>query len=170
IALGSMTFTDIEGRPNSPEHNMDWKMNVLPHVETDGETIYWRQDKDATYSAPNSDHFKYSRLRYFTLIPGERDRFEDQVKKVAAMYKGKAYPASYNVYWRFGASTGPHVCTEINMEHWSYFDRPDTFEKDFEEVNGEGSYERFMEEYKLCIDRTKTYDELIEFQPDLSSF
>jgi hypothetical protein len=169
VFLGPVTFTQIEGRPSGAEHDMDWEKNITPYVEEEGETSYWREDKTNIYRAPGSDNFTRSRFRNFTLLPGQRDRFEGLIKQVAAMYKAKAYPASYSVYWKYGASVGPHVITEISVDHWSYFDRPDTFKADFEEVNGAGSFERFQDEFELCIDRSKTFDELMVYKPNLSS-
>jgi hypothetical protein len=169
VVIGPMTFTQMEGRPDSDEHNADWANNVVPYIETNDDDGYWRQDQDIMYRAPNSDNYGKSRIRNYTLLPGERDRFEAQAKKVMDLYKAKAYPASFFVYWRWGASAGPHVCTEINMDNWSYFDRPDTFAKDFDSVHGEGAYEDFIDEFELCIDRTKTFDELITWSKKLSS-
>jgi hypothetical protein len=169
VALGPVTFTQIEGRPAGAEHDGDWSKNVVQYIQDEGETSYWRQDKDALFSAPGSDKFTRARFRNFTLLPGQRDRFQAILKQIAAVYKAKAYPASYSVYWKWGASAGPNVIAEIDVEHWSYFDRPDTFAKDFEEVNGPGSYDRFQDEIPLCIDRAKTFDELLEFKPALSS-
>jgi len=169
VALGPVTFSQIEGRPTGDEHGMDWDKNVLPYIDSEDETSYWREYKDALYRAPGSDNFTRSRFRNFTILPGQHEQFETLVKQVANMYKVKAYPASYSVYFKWGASAGPHAITEISVDHWSYFDRPDTFEKDFEEVNGAGSYKRLMEGLELCVDRTKTFDELIEYKPALSS-
>jgi hypothetical protein len=169
FALGPCTFTQIEGRPASAEHDMDWQKNVTPYVQDEGETSYWRQDKDNVYQAPGSEKFTKTRFRNFTLLPGQRDRFSALLKQVTAVYKAKALPASYSVYFKWGASTGPNVIAEIDMEHWSFFDRPDTWKKDFDEVNGEGAYDRFMDDVVLCIDRSKTFDELLEYKPMLSS-
>jgi hypothetical protein len=100
--------------------------------------MYWRRAADLTYSAANSDNFLHSRFRHFTVLPAQRDRFESLLKKVIAVYKAKSYPASYNVYWRQGATQGSNAITEINMDGWSFFDRLDTFEDDFEAVHGKG--------------------------------
>jgi hypothetical protein len=169
IALGSVTWTELSGRPSGTEHDTDWDQHVQPFVDGDGETMYWRRDNELKYSAPNSDDFVHSRFRNFTVLPGQRDRFESLIKQVVAMYKTKAYPASYNVYWRQGATQGSNALVEINMNGWSFFDRLDTFEKDFEEVHGEGSFSLYLDEIELCIDRAKTFDELVVYRPELSS-
>lgn len=168
LSMGPMTFTQMEGRPDSPEHNADWAM-VMSHVESAGESMYWRADKEIEYAPAGSENFTALRWRYFTIRPGQSDRFEGLLKQVLAVYKAKNYGAGYRVYWRWGASQGPHACAEMSMSSWAFYDQPNTYEKDFEEVNGEGSYDRFVEELDLCLDRTKTYDELVKYRPDLSS-
>lgn len=168
--LGPTTFTQWDARTTTPEHDADWNNSVLAHCESVGEANYWRWDKDINYSPEGgSANFGKSRLRYVTINPGEGDRYEDQLKKIVEVYKQKKYPATYNVYWRFGASAGPHACVEINFANWAFFDTPSTFMQDFESIHGEGSYQRFLDEFSIAIDRTKTYDELMNFVPELSS-
>jgi hypothetical protein len=169
LAIGPMTFTQLEGRPAGEAHDSDWA-KVMEHVASTGESVYWRSDKDIMYTpASGTDGFNTNRWRYFTILPGERDRFEGLLKQVAEVYTAKKYAASFTVYWKWGASAGPHACTEIGMKSLAYFDQANTFEKDFEEVHGFGSLSKFYEEFELCVDRTKTYDEIVEFMPDLSS-
>jgi hypothetical protein len=81
----------------------------------------------------------------------------------------KKYPVSYHLYWKFGASQGPHACLELGINSLAYFDRPNTLEADFEEVHGKGSYDIFFEDMEVCCDRSKTYDELVKYNSSLSS-
>lgn len=167
--MGPITFTQMDGRATNAEHDVDWNNNVLAHCETVPNISYWRWDNEINYAPEGSQNFTKSRLRFNTIRPGEGDRYEDQLKKIVEVYKQKKYPASYNVYWHFGASEGPHVAVGIDFDKWAFFDAPNTFVVDFESIHGEGSYERFLEELDIAIDRSKTYDELTEFMPNLSS-
>ncbi len=167
--MGPTTWTQMDNRPASDAHDADWAKNVGPYTERVGEVSYWRSDKDIVYSPENAGNFPKSRLRFNTLLPGEGDRFKDQLNKIIAVYKAKKYGAAYNVYWRYGASQGPHVVTELNFANWAYLDNGVEFSKDFEEVNGDGSWDRFLEEMALSIDRSKTYDVLMNFMPEASS-
>jgi hypothetical protein len=169
LAIGPVTFTQLDGRPSGEAHDADWA-KVMEHVDATGESSYWRSDKDIMYTpASGTAGFNINRWRYFTLLPGERSRFEGLMKQVAAVYTAKKYAASFSVYWKWGASTSSQVCTEIGMKSLAYFDQATTFEKDFEEVHGFGSLSKFYDEFALCVDRTKTYDEIVEYRPDLSS-
>ncbi|MDZ4748789.1 MAG: hypothetical protein SH808_09895 [Saprospiraceae bacterium] len=168
LVMGPMTFTQMDGRPSGTDHDADWA-KVLEHVESVGETIFWRADKDILYAPEGSDAFTAMRWRYNTIRPDQRDRFTDLMKQVEQVFETKKMGAGFAAYWRYGASQGPHVCTELSMPGLKYFDREDTWVKEFEEVHGEGSYDRYIEDLNLCVDRTKTYDEFVKFRTDLSS-
>jgi len=168
-ALGPVSFTQLDKRPDSPEHNADWQNNVEVHMDYVGESSYWRRDTTLNYTPAGSDDFGKSRIRYVTLNPDESDRWEEQQEKVIEVFKAKNYPAAYAVYTRYGLSAGPTACSEINFKDWAFLDSPNNFIKDFDEVHGVGAYERWLEEITISVDRTKTYDELISFIPELSS-
>jgi len=163
-----MTFTQMEGRPAGKEHDADWA-KVMEHVESTGESVYWRASKDIHYAPAGSEAFSALRWRYSTVKPDQQDRFKDLLEMVEKVFETKKLGAGFMAYWKYGASQGPHVCTELSMPGMKYFDREDTWKKDFEEVHGEGSYDRYIEDLNICVDRTKTYDEFVKFRADLSS-
>jgi hypothetical protein len=168
LAIGPMTFSQMAGRPAGTEHDADWQ-KVMSYVEASGQTEYWRLDKDIVYRPEGADAYRFNRWRNYTILPGETDRFEEQLNKVLAVYKAKNYKAAFSVYWKYGASQGPHCSTEMSFDSWAYLDTPIKFQEDFESVHGPDSWDRFMEDWDLCIERSKTYDELVEFMPALSS-
>ena len=168
LALGPMSFTEMEGRPGGKTHDDDWAI-VLSHVESTGETVYWKADKNIDYRPAGSDAFTALRWRYFTVRPGQAERVKNMFAQVEKVFEVKKMGAGYRTYWRWGASQGPHVCAEMSMASWGYFDQANTFEKDFDEVHGAGAYDRFLDDMEMAIDRTKTYDELVRFMPALSS-
>jgi len=169
LVMGPVTMTQIEGRPSGTEHDTDWEKNVMPYVESTSDATFWREYKEITYSAPGSANYTKSRIRFFTLNPGNLDRFKAVLQKISAVYKAKNYNASYTVYIQSGASQGPHVAAEITMDSWAYLDKPNTFEKDFDELHGAGTWKLALEEFDIAVDRTKTYDQLNVFKPELSS-
>lgn len=169
LALGAMRFSQMDGRPSGEDHDSDWSKNVLPHVESTGEVIYWRADKDISYMPAGSENWPISRFRYFTSKPGEGDRFKDNLMKLFEVYKAKEYPVGLFMYWRNGASTGPNIIVELNYPNWAAFDHDRNFRDDFQSVHSQNDWERFLEEIELSVDREKTYDELVRFRQDLSS-
>ncbi|MFZ1677068.1 MAG: hypothetical protein WBP41_14955 [Saprospiraceae bacterium] len=169
LVMGPVTLSQIDGRPSGAEHDADWQKNVIPYVEAVSDAAFWREYKEVTYAPAGSMNFTKSRLRFFTLNPGQMDRMKAALKLISEVYKAKNIQASYTVYIRYGASQGPHIAAEIGMANWSFLDEPNTFQKDFEEVHGVGSYQKFLDELEIALDRTKTYDVLNVFKPELGS-
>jgi hypothetical protein len=165
--MGPTTWTQMDGAPGEGEHNADWEKNINPNLESAGETIYWRAVKDISYEPEGAPTMNKSRLRFSYVLPGQMDRFMEQMKKIIAVYKQKKYAASFSLATRQLASTGPHVVSFLGFSKWAYFDNGAVFAKDFDEVHGTGAYERFLSELTLCIDRAKSYDEFSTASPEL---
>lgn len=165
--MGPVTWTQMDAAPGQGEHIVDWEKNINPNCEYVGETTYWRNSKEVNYQAEGAATFNKSRLRFSYIRPGQMDRFMDQMKKVVEVFKQKKYAASFSLAARQGSSAGPHVVSFLDFAKWAYFDNGSDFVKDFNEVHGTGSYDRFIEELDICTDRSKTYDELSSAVPEL---
>jgi hypothetical protein len=163
--MGPTTWTQLDGRPGEGEHQLDWDKNVTPYCESIGEVSYWRMNKDVSYRPEGASAFTKSRGRFSYIKPGQTDRYIDQMKKVAAVYKHQKNSASFYLAIRQGASAGPHAVTYSDFSKWSYLDENSTFQKDFDTVHGQGGYAKFIAELDLCTDRSKTYDVLSELVP-----
>ena len=166
--MGPTTWTKLDGAPGEGEHTIDLEKNINPNCESIGETMYWRGVKEVSYESPGSAAFKKSRMRASYIYPGQMERFIGLMKQVVEVCKVKKYPGSFAMAAREGlaAAPRPNAVTFTSFDKWAFWDS-DTFAKDFEEVNGSGSWHRFLEEIGLCMDRTLTYDEMSETVPEL---
>ena len=165
--MGPTTWTQMDSRPDVGEHQMDWDKNVGPYVQSVSEPTYWRRNKDVTYRPEGASAFTKSRGRYTYVKPGQMARYIDLMKQVSAVYKQKKYSGSFSLDIRQGASQGPHAVTFTDFAKWSFFDEPANFRKDYEEVHGAASFDRFLEDLEACTIRSKTYDVLSELAADL---
>lgn len=165
--MGPTTWTQMDSRPDKGEHNLDWDKNVTPYTESTGAVSYWRLNKDVTYVPEGSAAITKSRARFNRVLPGQFDRYIEQMKKIAAVYKAKKYKTSFDLWEHVDVTDGPNVVSITGWVNWAARDSATNFVKDFEEVHGAGSWMRFQEELDLCIDRSKTYDELMENDPEL---
>ncbi len=166
--MGPITWGKLDGAPGEGEHITDWEKNINPNCESIGETMYWRAVNDVRYEAPGSATFKKTRMRASCVHPGQMNRFIDQMKKVAEVLKQKKYSGSFSMAIREGMASAPrpNAVTFVDFDKWAFWDN-DTFNKDFEEVHGQGSFARFLEQIDLCVDRSQTYDELTESVSEL---
>ena len=165
--MGPTTWTQLDGAPGEGEHMTDWEKNINPLCESIGEMAYWRDVKDARYDAEGSAAFKKSSMRANYVRPGEMDRYLEQMKKIAEMFRKKKYAASFSVATRVGPSAGINAVSFISFANWSYLDNNNSWNKDFDEVHGAGAWARFLEEIDICVDTSKTYGELSENVPEL---
>lgn len=131
--------------------------------------MYWRAVKEAAYEPAGSPSLPHSRARVSYVHPGQMDRFTEQMKKVAEVYKQKKYSGSFSMATRWGETQGANAVTFTNFANWAFWDEDIDFVKDFDEVHGAGAYTRFMEELDLCVDHAKTYDQISDPVPDLGS-
>lgn len=166
--MGPTTWGKLDGAPGEGEHNIDWEKNINPNCESIGETMYWRGVKDVSYDSPGSAAFRKSRMRANYIYPGKMDRFIGLMKEVVEVCKVKKYAGTFSMAIREGLASAPrpNAVTFTSFEKWAFWDS-DTFAKDYEELNGPGSWQRFLEEIGLCSDRTATYDEMSENVPEL---
>lgn len=164
--MGPTTWTQMDKRPTKGEHDLDWDKNVTPYTQSTGAVSYWRLNRDVSYN-PEGVTTTKSRVRFNYVKPGQMDRYIEQMKKVAEVYKNKKYKTSFALWQHFGATNGANAVTINAYANWAALDNTNNFVKDYEEVHGANSWARFMEELDLCIDRARGYDELTESVPEL---
>lgn len=166
IVSGPTTFSDIDNVDLGEDHGEHWRHEVLPYVKEISEGEYWRMDDDLSYNPENAVGGKEV-LSIYEIKDFEEYRFNDILKKVKEVYEAKAYETFFQVYnTQFSPAGGRDVLIAGNFPNWAYFDRERTFKKDFEEVHGEGSWSKLMEEYKDVV--VSDYDEVIIYIPELS--
>lgn len=166
--MGPFTYSDLDNRPESKEHDDDYQANIAPYVEV---TIseYWRLDEKLSYVPADYKYGDKVIWTTFDLRPFEGYRFKAMCEKITAVYKAKNYAYNFEVYWsEFESKTGRDVAVETGFTKWAFFDREDTFKKDYEEVHGEGSHRLLLEEYRDVV--ISAEDEVSERIPEMSGF
>ncbi len=166
-AMGPCTFTDLDSRPETDEHDQDWAKNVAPYVEKSGEVNYWKLNDKVSYDPANAPGGKVVWSTY-DIKPFQNYRFIEMLKTVVEVYKQKNYPnAMYVFESQFDFGNGEDILIEWSFDKWAYFDKNNEFVKDYEAVHGEGIWNQFMEEYRGVVE--KGVDQLVEYVPEASS-
>ncbi len=164
--MGPCTFTDLDSRPDSKEHTEDWMYNVMPFVESVSDGEYWKLDDKLSYSPEGSFSGKEVWTIY-DLNPYEGYRFTVLCEKVLEVYKKKSYPDYFQVYRsQFRSDNGRDIAIGFGFKNWAFFDEEDNFWKDYEEIHGEGSKWKFMEEYRDVV--ASSFEEVSSLIPELS--
>lgn len=165
--MGPTTWTQMDKRPGKGEHDLDWEKNVTPYTQSVGAISYWRQNKNINYQPEGAPTATKSRVRFHYVRPGQMDRFMEQMKKVMDVNKAMKSKMSFQVWTHYGFTDGPNVVTVSDFATWSALDSGENFSVEFEKVHGTGSWERFIQELDLCIERSKSFEELSENAPEL---
>jgi hypothetical protein len=164
--MGPCTFTALDSRPDSKEHEDDWSNNVEPLIEGTG-IEYWKYNKDLSYVPENYKLTPKVVWTVFDIKPFEGYRFKEMCKKIAEVYKAKSYPYNFQVYFnQFDSKEGRDVAIEVGFEKWAFFDRDENFKKDYEEIHGEGTFQQLLDEYRDVV--VSVEDEVAEIIPEMS--
>lgn len=166
-AMGPCTFTDLDNAPGGgDDHDKDWMENIEAYCDKVHEIKYWKLNEKVSYW-PEQDPGGKVLWSTFEIKDYDMYRFNSLMEKVKEVYDTKKYSHGFNVYAsRFDSGDGEDVVLEWQFEKWAWFDRDQKFRDDYEEVHGEDSWWKFIEEWREVA--KKTSDELAEYMKDLS--
>jgi hypothetical protein len=149
--MGPCTFTDLDNRPDSDEHQEDWMNNVMPNIESVSDGEYWKLNSEASYRPEGSSYGK-ELWSVYDIKPFDNYRFIEIVKKVVKVYEEKKYPNHFELWEnRFMNIAGRDMAISWGFENYAFFDRDMKFSKDYEEIHGEGTWDLLMEEFKDVV-------------------
>ena len=153
--MGPCTFTDLDSRPGEGAHADDWTKNIAPNIQKYGRTEYWKYNDKLSYQADATPP-KYETLWIIDLKQGDYYRFEAFMTKIQAAYvkKGSRNISVYNN--QFVSDDGREVCVVWDYKNWAAFDEDGGgIKKEFEEINGEGSWENALDEWEEITESVK---------------
>jgi hypothetical protein len=160
-------FTDYDNRPAGKEHDSDWDKAVTPYFKIIANE-YWKEDVKLSYTPENFKSGGKVVWTVFDIQPGDSYRFKAILEKISEVYKQKKYDYNFGVYWnKFENKNGRDVGIEVMFDKWSFLDEDHHMKKDYEEIHGEGSWWKLIEEYRDIV--ISAEDELSILMPDLSA-
>lgn len=164
--MGPVTFTDFDSREMGKDHDADWNDNILALCSDVSEIEWLKYKPELSYTPEGSDSGK-DIFTVYDVTRGQGYRFEAVIKQAVEVYKAKAYPDYFRVYYsEFASNSNRDIAISTGFKTWASLDEPSTFKKDFEEVHGEGSWFTFIEEYRASFNSYE--DELSIYMPHLS--
>lgn len=166
-AMYPANFTDYDHRPSGKEHDKDWDKAIEGYFEVVANE-YWKEDDKLTYTPEGVEPGKKVVFTVFDIKPGEGYRFKAILEDVSEVYKQKKYDYNFSVYWnQFDNKCGRDVAIEVMFDKFAFLDEDHSLKKDFEEVHGEGSWWKLIEEFQDVV--ISTDDELSALIPEMSS-
>ena len=165
-SMGPCTFTHLDSRPSDKDHNEDWMKNVMTNVSKVNETVYCRQSDKMSYT-PDDSLFSKMLITVYDLKDWEEYRFKEVMKKVAKVYEEKNLKQSFSVYFpAFDMAHERDAAIVMGFKEYAIFDKDWVFKDQFEEVHGEGSWQKAIDEYRAVVENS--IEEIWELMPDMS--
>ncbi|MDX1478680.1 MAG: hypothetical protein R3301_13300 [Saprospiraceae bacterium] len=164
--LGPTQWAALDSRPGEGAHDDDWA-NVMKHCEPAAHGSYWSFDASLSHFPAD---FNLSKLRvmYVDLKRNSGEEVAYLLGKIRATYAEHLTDEPYGIYWNQTSSTreGRDMAVIWFFDKWAWMGEDSEFEKKFEMVHGEGSWDRWLDDW---IDATEgTELEFWVFRPDLS--
>jgi len=165
-AMYPATFSDYDNRTNMKEHDKDWDQAVSPYFTMEANE-YWKIDDKLSYWPEGFKEEGKVVWTVFDIRPGDGYRFTELLKKVSEVYKQKKYNYNFVVYHNmFDNKAGRDVAIEVMFGKFAFLDEDHSLKKDYEEVHGEGSWWKLIEEFRDVV--VSSEDELSVKMPEMS--
>lgn len=172
--VGTMTwvmypanFTDHDSRPSTKEHDKDWDAAIGGYFDVVSNE-YWKEDDKLTYTPEGDESGDKVVFTVFDIKQGEGYRFKAILEDVSEVYNQKKYDYNFTVYWnQFDNKNGRDVAIEVMFGKFAFLDEDHSLKKDFEEVHGEGSWWKLIEEFQDVV--ISSDDELSVLIPEMSA-
>lgn len=159
-------FTAYDERPMGKDHDQDWDKVIGPYF-TVVANEYWKVDSKLSYEPEGVEDGEMVVFTVFDIHPGDSYRFKAMLEQITEVYKQKKYDYNFTVYWnQFDNKNGRDVAVEVMFDKWSFLDEDHSLKADFEEVHGEGSWWKLIEEYRDVV--ISADDELSVLLKDMS--
>jgi hypothetical protein len=155
--MGPCTFTDLDSRPSTDAHQSDWDDNVAPHVARMGRTEYWQFNPNLSNPVMANEDIKYETVWFIDVNQDNPDANKNisEFLKMAKTVNEKLGNDYREYYSRFGGTDGRDIALVFPHKSLADLDDNMNFGKEFEEVHGEGSFEKAL---KLWTSAIKSID------------
>jgi len=150
--MGPCTFTDLDTRPENGAHKKDWDQKVAPTVAKYGAVEYWKYKSEWSYKSGNEEA-KLEEIWFFDIKRGEYYRFKALMLKINEAFVKKG-DVDMQVYQnQFSENNGRDIAIVWGMKNWAEMDDDgDSVKKYYEEINGDGSWADFIDEWEAATE------------------
>ena len=154
--MGPTMFSQLDARPSKGTHEDHWDKTVSPTVAKYGRTEYWRYNEKLSFK-PNSDLPKLENIWFVDIEDGSSYRFKDLIGKIKKAFEKRADDNLLVYENQFDANDGRSIAFVWTLNSWAELDEDDGgIKKDYEEINGEGSWKNAMDEWRAIVKSIKS--------------
>ncbi len=144
--MGSMTFTELDGRPTGEEHGKDWNKTIAPYIEEYGRVEYWRKSEKLSNS--KDDNEKMIILWWIDVNRGDYRKIKPFLENIASLYKKN--DDEMNTYDnQFPQGDGRDIVLVWPLNSWADMDKDDwKLKEQYEEEHGESAWDDAVEDWE----------------------
>ena len=147
--MGPGNFARLDSRPAANGHDDDWNTSVMPYISEMSNAEYWVRSADHNYTPEEDPGGNKIRIRFYRVKRGQNQKFSEMFTKIVEVFRSKGYNRFVSLYWNnFPTARGRNAATVSGVPNWAMYDEDGTFVADFESVHGEGTFEKWLEEWR----------------------
>lgn len=168
LVMGPMSsFSDLDNRPSSDEHNEHWASVVMPLIKEVGTIEYWSMDQEL--SNPVEGQYRMHFMRHTKIDQDYTFLVQGALEKISETVKAMEGDNPWIVWWNafVQGDLGRHYVVDWPMNSWGELDEDNNFRTTFEEVHGKPAWDDWTSVMDLIIE--DGYDEVWELNPAMSA-
>lgn len=167
--MGPFPWSANDNRPTTEDgHDTDWNSNIMPYVTAgSGTQSYWKFNSEISHFAKDFT-IKNMLTDNYDVKRGKMKDAMKLIEKINKVYTEKLPNETYGIYTNEFPSTkeGRDLTVISFFDKSSWLGQDNGLDKKFDEVYGNGSWEKFLKDWYDVTDGAET--ELWIFRPDLS--
>lgn len=158
------SWSAMDNRPSSTEHDEHWDTQVAVHMQPDANASFWRWSADLSTNT-NLSEIDILMIWTVDLKMAKQSRAMELLEKVKKVYDEKMPDDPYGIYMNTMSSTheGRDLAIVSYMDNLAEMNEQEDFVAYFNEVHGSGSFTSFITEWRSLIKAEATemwvYDE-----------
>lgn len=167
-SMGPLKWSAYDGKPSGEEmHDQDWSSTVDPNLSQGSNTQFMKLDSKLS-RFPNDFSVNRIYFNHWDAKPMSNQKLKDLIEKVHKVYVEKLPNDTYGIYFNELPSTkaGNDISVGFFFDKYSWISEDSGFDKKFEEVHGNGSWETFLKDWHDNVLGMES--EIWEFREDLS--
>lgn len=164
--MGPTQWGALDNRPGKGAHDDDWA-KVMKTMAPGAHASYWTFDRKNSHFPADVD-INHLYVMYVDVARGKWKDVNYLLGKVKEAYAEKMPDDPYGIYWNQTNSTseGRDLAVIWFFESWSWMGEDSGFSDKYNEMNGEGAWERWLDDWMAATNGTEIV--LWSLQNDMS--
>ena len=145
---GPNMFSDFDNIENDEAHNKDWAHIVENYIHHIGHLEHWKMNSKLSFTGPDAETNNFLEVWIIDVTKGEWEKFTKTLGSAVEVSRDKGEESMHTYNNSFGEGDGRDLALVFGFEKWSDLDIDDPFKDSYIAKHGEGSWEKFVEDWE----------------------